>query len=120
MNIEETIISKQKDVCTNKTVNYLEAPFDSIIGIALGTFESSKLPVNGLRHKPQNDGDSGWYIWAGEYSDMADFFKPIHVKHLLEICPGAMDYLGLPAGWRFLIDADGYEDIWYDESLLKI
>lgn len=26
-------------------------------------------------------------------------------------------YLALPPGWRFLIGAVGYEDIWYDASL---
>lgn len=27
-------------------------------------------------------------------------------------------YLALPPGWRFVIGADGYEDVWYDASLL--
>ena len=50
----------------------------------------------------------------------AEFFKPLHVGHLIEDRPIVLKYLGLPAGWRFQIDDKGYEDIWFDESLLKI
>jgi hypothetical protein len=31
-----------------------------------------------------------------------------------------LKYLGLPAGWRFQIDEKGYEDVWFDESILNI
>jgi len=31
-----------------------------------------------------------------------------------------IEYLGLPVGYRFLIDNEWYEDVWYDESLLNI
>lgn len=77
------------------------------------------VPINGLRHPPEGD-TTGWYIWAGEeLSTATDFFVPLHVVHLDEWCPGAIPYLGLPPGWRFLI-ADGYEDVWFDPSLLDI
>ncbi|TWD77279.1 hypothetical protein FB547_110241 [Variovorax beijingensis] len=77
------------------------------------------LPVNGLRHPPTT-GTSGWYIWAGEeLSTEADFFKPLHIEHLDGWAPEIKKYLGLPPGWRFLI-APGYEDIWFDEKLLRL
>lgn len=90
-----------------------------LIGVALKSFDNGQMPVNGLRHPVQNEQSVNWYIWAGEYSDAQDFFSPVHVSHLLQICPKAISYLGLPPGWRFLFD-DHYEDVWYDESLLEI
>jgi hypothetical protein len=61
---------------------------------------------------------SGWYIWAGkEFSNDPDFFVPIHIAHLIEWCPEAIKYLGLPPGWRFLFDKN-YEDVWEDKKLI--
>jgi hypothetical protein len=107
----------QKEVCIKYGADFLMSPFDSIIGVALDTFSDSKITINGLRHSIEKENVSNWYIWSGEYSSTDDFFKPIHVKHLLEICPKAIDYLGLAPGWRFLFDSM-YEDVWYDENLL--
>jgi len=89
-----------------------------VLGISKDFF-SNKLPINGLRH-PAEGNSCGWYLWIGEeISDAQDYFRPIHVSHLVEKFPKLIPYLGLPAGWRFLV-ADDYEDIWFDESLLKI
>ncbi len=38
-------------------------------------------------------------------------------EHLLEINPKIVNYLGLEVGFRFLIDNNGYEDVWKDEKL---
>jgi hypothetical protein len=43
----------------------------------------------------------------------------MHVAHLGNECPEAMDFLGLPPGSRFL-SAEGEVDVWYDETLLQI
>lgn len=77
------------------------------------------LPLNGLRHAA--DGDTiGWYIWAGEeLSQDPDFFEPVHVAHLAELCPAALPFLGLPPGWRFLV-AGEHVDVWEDRSLLDV
>ncbi len=74
-------------------------------------------PINGLRHAPEGN-SCGWYIWAGDdLSQDPDFFAPLHVAHLSEWCPAVLPYLELAPGWRFLI-APGYEDVWFDSSLL--
>ncbi|MHC6219214.1 immunity protein Imm33 domain-containing protein [Arthrobacter sp. MMS24-S77] len=74
-------------------------------------------PLNGLRHPAAGD-TCGWYFWAGEeLSTSDDFFASLHVEHLADWCPAVLPYLGLGPGWRFLI-APGYEDVWFDESLL--
>lgn len=81
---------------------------------------SSLAPINGLRHPKQAKID-GWYLWSGgEIPDDEDFFKPIHVVHLIELKPIIFKYLGLPEGWRFQIDENGYEDIWFDPTILII
>lgn len=88
------------------------------VGIDEGA-RSGGLPLNGLRHSPKS-GTSGWYIWSGaEPGEEADFFVPLHVGHLVNECPAVLPYLALPPGWRFLI-AEGYEDIWFDGSLLEV
>lgn len=51
-------------------------------------------------------------------SEEADFFLPLHVEHVGQWCPEVEPYLALPPGWRFLI-APGYEDVWFDPTLLE-
>lgn len=106
------------ETCRKYDAEYLPLDFQLKLG-ASDNFFSGKLPLNGLRHSPTGD-TCGWYLWAGEQlSDAPDFFKPLHVFHLLERCPEIIRYLGLPPGWRFLI-ADDYEDVWFDAELLEI
>lgn len=80
---------------------------------------SGTQPVNGLRH-PAGKGSNGWYIWVSEMFPIGDdAFLPLHVEHISDWIPSVELYLALPPGWRFLV-ADGYEDVWYDETLLII
>jgi len=116
---EQQFAEKQKLICAKYGAQFLASPFDKIVGVALGTFEKFQMPINGLRLPIESEQSVNWFIWAGEYSDADDFFKPVHVHHLLEICPKAINYLGLAPGWRFLFD-NQYEDVWYDENLLHI
>lgn len=120
--LEEEFIIKQKMVCNRYGTTYLASPFGKLIGVAIETFKGgNSMPVNGLRHPVESDRSSNWYIWAGEnYSEANDFFKPMHISHLVELCPQALHYLGLPPGWRFLFDDKQYEDVWYDKQLLSI
>ena len=118
--MEKDFIDKQKAVCKKYDAGFLAAPFDKIIGIALESIDKFDMPINGLRHPIESEQSANWYTWAGEYSEAGDFFKPVHIRHLLQICPKAINYLGLAPGWRFLFDNNNYEDVWYDENLLKI
>ena len=118
-NIEKEFLENQKAICKKYNAEFLAAPFNKLIGIALSSFDSFNMPVNGLRHPVESMQSTNWYLWVGEYSDAADFFQPVHIGLLLEICPKAINYLGLSPGWRFLFD-NQYEDVWYDESLLDI
>jgi hypothetical protein len=111
-------MQQQRDVCDRYKVEFVPAPRHLKVGIAQNVREGI-LPINGLRHPPAGD-TTGWYIWAGEeMSDDPDFFAPLHVEHLVEWCPDAVRFLGLPPGWRFLVAGD-YEDVWQDQSLLDV
>ncbi|WP_286856718.1 MULTISPECIES: immunity protein Imm33 domain-containing protein [Sphingobacterium] len=107
---------EQQEICIKYNQEFFETDLNLKIGIS-ENFGSGEMPLNGLRHFPEGD-TSGWYIWAGEYSEAADFFKPIHISHLFETFPEIVKYLGLPPGCRFLADNKGYEDIWFDQGLL--
>ena len=105
----------QLQMCNRFGAEFVAAPTDTKVGVALATL--GKAPLNGLRHPPE-ESTCGWYIWAGEeFSQSETFFQPVHVSHLSEYCPEAIQYLGLAPGWRFLI-APGHEDVWFDASLL--
>jgi hypothetical protein len=110
-----SLLLEQKLICDKYGVPFIESPKYLKVGISLNVKEGT-LPINGLRHNPIGD-TTGWYIWAGEYSDDPDFFKPLHVEHIKDWIPWLEKYLGLAPGWRFLVTPE-YEDIWEDLSLL--
>jgi hypothetical protein len=115
-NIE--IVQFQLNECLKRGVPYLESPYYLMVGLSRD-FDLSIKPINGLRHPPEGV-TTGWYIWSGEnFSTETDFFEPVHCLYLIESCPEIARYLGLPPGWRFLY-ADGFEDVWNDESLFEI
>lgn len=108
----------QEAMCERFQVEWVESPRKPKVGVARNV-RSGLAPLNGLRHPPQAD-TTGWYLWAGEeLPEDPEFFVSLHVEHLVEWCPAAIPYLGLPPGWRFLV-APGYEDVWFDESLLDV
>ena len=112
-------IKDQQDLCDKHGLDWTAADKELIIGLA-DNILTDMMPINGLRH-PQENGTTGWYIWAGQdFSNADDFFKPFCVEHLTDIKPEVIKYLGLPPGHRFLIDNKGYEDIWEDRTLLEI
>ena len=87
------------------------------LGVALSTL--GLLPINGLRHLP-SEGTNGWYLWCGEsLGDADDFFASLHMEHLSDHLPQVLEYLDLPPGYRFQIDGQGYEDVWFDAQLLE-
>ena len=109
---------EQRKICQRYGADYRPVDVNLKLGIAENIF-SDVVPVNGLRHSEEK-GTCGCYLWAGEELPKApDFFKPMHVYHLLERCPRLMKYLGLPPGWRFLI-AGEYEDVWFDATLREV
>ncbi|QKJ30364.1 hypothetical protein HQ865_11540 [Mucilaginibacter mali] len=110
-------INEQRLLCQRYGSIYTESPEYMKIGISLNV-KDGIYPIHGLRHPIERD-TTGWYIWAGEYSEDPEFFVSLHVIHLNEWCPEVAKFLGLSPGWRFL-SAPNYEDVWEDLSLLDI
>ena len=113
---DPALIAAQRDLCAKNGSAFVPPDGDAKVGIALASL--GKHPICGLRSHPVGD-TSGWYIWAGEYSPANDFFESLCVKHLPERCPEALKYLGLAAGFGFLSDSRGYEDVWFDAARLE-
>jgi hypothetical protein len=113
---KKSVMQLQISVCTEHAVAYF--PIDETLKVGIAkNFRLGIQPLNGLRHSPTSE-TSGWYFWRGEeLSTAIDFFEPLHTFHLADRAPQVLKYLGLPPGWRFLI-ADGYEDVWFDGSLI--
>ena len=111
------LIKLQYEICEKYGSPYFQTPLILKVGVSISLKESI-YPVNGLRHPPEGD-TTGWYLWAGEYSDDPDFFVPLHAQHLEEWRPEILKYLALAPGWRFLLTPD-YEDVWEDADLLDI
>lgn len=108
----------QKELCRRFSAQFSPCAPGTKVGIARNV-RDGLLPINGLRHRPEGD-TSGWFLWAGDVMSSApDFFVPLHVEHVAEWCPRALQFLGLPPGWRFLA-AEGHEDVWEDARLLQI
>lgn len=90
----------------------------SKLGIALSTL--GRIPIHGMRVPPDRE-TNGWYIWCGgEPSQADDFYSPLHIEHIGKYLPSVTEYLNLPPGFRFLIDGENYEDVWFDARLLEI
>jgi hypothetical protein len=114
---DSRIETAQRALCLERNASFLRAPSDSKLGFAIVT-EGSR-PMNGLRHPPAGD-TNGWYIWFGEEaSTSADFFAPLHTSHVYERYPDSTSLLGLPAGYRFILDGS-YLDVWFDAALLNV
>jgi hypothetical protein len=109
------IQNSQLKVCAKYGVTPFPCNSSQKLGISLSVREGV-VPIHGMRHNPTAE-TSGWYVWAGEWSDSADFFKPLHVEHLKTWCPRILPMLQLAPGWRFLL-APAVEDVWFDAALL--
>lgn len=72
------------------------------------------MPICGNRLQLGEGDNIGWFIHCGEFSDADDFYSPVHTEHLHQLLPLAVSYLWLPPGSRFVIDDQGYEDIWQE------
>ena len=112
--MNQAVKAMQRQLCARHGTVYFPSPASLKIGIA-DSVRGGELPLHGLRRPPEGD-MSGWHIWAGEFSEAGDFFKPRHIGRVETWTPLALKFLGLPPGWRFQVTPD-YENVWYDESL---
>ena len=105
----QDFVEEQKLVCEEFDSRYIKVNETDLVAIAKHTL--NKEPIVGLRKQPDAE-NVGWFIYGGELEDGEDFFDVVSVKELEEIFPDAIPYLALEQGFRFMIDADDYEDVW--------
>jgi hypothetical protein len=101
----------QKAICEKYGMGVF--PPEEMIAIAIESL--GKTPAYGTRMELPEGGDVSWFIHCGEYSAATDFYQPIHVHHVSEMLPLVIKYLCLPTGAKFIIDTQGYEDVWMAE-----
>ncbi|QEG30010.1 hypothetical protein GobsT_48100 [Gemmata obscuriglobus] len=108
----EPLQELQQRICRTYGAGFEPPAPGSKVGLAIPTLD--RIPIHGVRLAP-TDTTCGWYIYAGgEWSDAADFYQPLCVEHMADYCRLAVPFLGLPPGWRFMIDGQGFIDVWQD------
>lgn len=86
------------------------------VAIALDSLKGN--PIYGTRIKPSGRESISWFFYCGEYSGKDDFYQALHTEHLNEILPEVINYLYLPEGTHFIIDKEGYEDVWFEDATI--
>jgi len=104
----------QRDICAKYATWFEPCLGSDRAGLATSTLKLT--PSYGVR-MANSDGSSSWYIWNGPRSESPDFFQPVHAAHLAAYIPSVIKYLGLPPGFRFIIDEAGYEDVWFEPEV---
>ena len=111
------LASRQRRICKRFNAAPLPPNEAEKCGVSEGVLLGAPY-VQGLRTRPE-DGTCGWYFTAGDdYSEDAEFFKPLHVAHLERYCPEVLPYLALPPGWRIIVGT-GLEQVRFDATLLE-
>ncbi|WP_347906101.1 hypothetical protein [Pseudomonas purpurea] len=103
---------QQKQICEKYGLPMY--PPEKMVAIALDTLYKS--PIYGSRIQLPEGGTISWFIHGGEYSTASGFYQALHASHLMEELPEVLKYLSLPEGARFIIDREGYEDVWMSGS----
>jgi hypothetical protein len=102
------LLKAQQEIC--EKYNFPEVEPEDMVAVALSSI--GRMPIYGSRVVRPPNGNVSWFFHCGEYSDADDFYQPIHTEHIGEILPLVEKYLRLPPGAKFIIDADGFEDVW--------
>lgn len=105
---QEDLVTMQQDICRKYGMTPV-AP-ESMVAVAISSI--GQMPIYGTRIELPEGGNVSWFVHCGEHSSAADFYKPLHVEHLKERLPLVLKYLYLPPGSKFIIDNQGYEDVW--------
>ncbi|MDO5105629.1 hypothetical protein [Capnocytophaga sp.] len=100
----------QLKICKKYQSEFEQLQSDEMVAVALDTL--GQMPICGERIVLEAGQNVSWFIHCGEHSDAEDFYKPVHWYHLIDLLPEVLPYLGLSQGFRFIIDNEGYEDVW--------
>ena len=101
----------QNAICEKYGMSVL--PPEEMVAIAIESLGNT--PIYGTRVCLPDGGNVSWFIHGGTHSAAIDFYQPVCIEHLPEMLPLVMKYLCLPTGAKFIIDTQGYEDVWMEE-----
>ena len=104
------MLNLSQQICAKYHSKYNPIPPNEMVAIALQTL--GQQPIYAMRIVPEQNENITWFIHCGEYSEADDFYQPMHASHLDQLLPQVLPYLALDHGFNFIIDDDGYEDIW--------
>ena len=107
------IIEVQKMVCAKYCAPFHACADDERVGVAVTTLKCE--PIYGVR-RTNEDGSACWYIWGGPRSTATDFYQPLCAGHISDLIPMVLPYLALPPGYKFIIDRNGFEDVWFENE----
>lgn len=107
------LIEIQQFVCQKFNSKFVPPTENEMVALAISSL--GEIPITGIRNVLEANENISWFFYCGEFSEDKDFFKPIHISHLKDYLPEVMQYLALEEGFRFVIDNDGYEDVWKEE-----
>lgn len=108
--VSESVVELQQRICKTYCAEFDPPAPKSKVGLAIHTLD--RVLIHGVR-LPPTETTCGWFIFAGEeWSDAEDFYEPVCVEHMAELCQFALPSLALPTGWRFLTDGKGNFDAW--------
>lgn len=105
------ITEQQKIICERYGV--LPQKPEEMVAIVLDNLNGN--PIYGTRIKRSEGNTVSWFFYCEEYCAKDDFYQSLHTEHLKEVLPEVINYLYLPEGYNFIIDRDGYEDVWFEE-----
>ena len=112
------LIEEQKLLCEEFGSAYIAVSGDDVIAVAVQTL--NKDPIVGLRKAPEGEEKVAWYIYGGELGEDEVSFETMPVRELQDILPDVLPYLALEQGYRFMIDADDYEDVWKEGDASQV
>lgn len=109
--MHEQISDRQQRICDKYSLP--AQPPEDMVALAIGSLDQS--PIYGTRIVLPENGTISWFIHCGEHDDASGFYQALHASHLPEMLPQVVDYLALPSGAKFILDREGYEDVWLEE-----
>jgi len=107
-------LKHQQQICEKYHSPFEALKANEMIAVALGSI--GKMPIYGIRNISTEHETVSWFIYCGEFSEQEDFFQPIHAEHLKDKLAIIIPYLALAQGYRFIIDDQGYEDVWFENK----
>lgn len=108
---DKLITENQQRICDKYQLP--AQPPEPMVALAIGSLQAS--PIYGTRIVLPENGTISWFIHCGEHSEALDFYQPLHAEHLRDMLPQVLAYLALPSGAKFILDREGYEDVWREE-----